>query len=197
MNAAVHGLDLILAVLRPAFFFAALAMAVVSAVDWAVRTRRINPFSGVARFFRATVDPLIAPVERRIVRAGGMPSNAPWYALAGVVLAGIIVITALGFLQEQLTRMAVASGMGSAGLLRLLIAWAFGIVKIALLVYVVSGWIRVSPYSPWVRWAHVVSEPILRPLRQVIPPIGGAIDITPIVAYLLLTLIEQFVMGAV
>lgn len=197
MNAAVHGLDLILAVLRPAFFFAALAMAVVSAVDWAVRTRRINPFSGVARFFRATVDPLIAPVERRIVRAGGVPSNAPWYALAGVVLAGIIVITALGFLQEQLTRMAAASGMGSAGLLRLFIAWAFGIVKIALLVYVVSGWIRVSPYSPWVRWAHVISEPILRPLRQVIPPIGGAIDITPIVAYLLLTLIEQFVMGAV
>lgn len=197
MNAVVHGLDIVLAVLRPAFFFAALALAIVSGVDWAVRTRRINPFSAVARFFRATVDPLIAPVERRIVRAGGIPSNAPWYALAGVVLAGIIVITGLGFIQGQLARMALASGMGSAGLLRLFIGWAFGILKIALFVYVISGWIRVSPFSPWVRWAHVISEPMLRPLRQVIPPIGGAIDITPIIVYFLLTLIERFVMSAV
>ena len=48
-------------------------LAVVCVVDWAVRTRRISPFSGVARFFRGRVDPLMAPVERVIVRSGGVP----------------------------------------------------------------------------------------------------------------------------
>lgn len=195
MNDAVHALDVALAVLRPAFFFAALALAAVSGIDWAVRTRRINPFSRVARFFRATVDPLIAPVERRIVRAGGIPSNAPWYALAGVVLAGIIVITVLGFIQGQLARAAFSVGMGSAGIIRLLVGWLFGFLQIALLVHVVSSWTRISPYSPWVRWAHAVAEPMLRPLRQVIPPIGGSIDITPILAYFLLSLLQRFVMS--
>ena len=42
-------------------------LAVVCALDWAVRTRRISPFSGVARFFRARVDPMMAPVERWVV----------------------------------------------------------------------------------------------------------------------------------
>ena len=195
MNAAVHALEVVLAVLRPAFFFAALLIAVVAGVDWAVRTRRINPFSRVARFFRATVDPLIAPVERRIVSAGGLPSNAPWYALAGVVLAGIIIITVLGFIQGQLARAAFSVGMGSAGLIRLLVGWMFGFLQIALLVHVVSSWTRISPYSPWVRWAHAVAEPMLRPLRQVIPPIGGSIDITPILAYFLLSLLQRFVMS--
>ena len=195
MNAAVDALDVVLAVLRPAFFFAALVIAVVAGVDWAVRTRRINPFSRVARFFRATVDPLIAPVERRIVSAGGLPSNAPWYALAGVVLAGIIIITVLGFIQGQLARAAFSVGMGSAGLIRLLVGWMFGFLQIALLVHVVSSWTRISPYSPWVRWAHAVAEPMLRPLRQVIPPIGGSIDITPILAYFLLSLLQRFVMS--
>lgn len=196
MYAIVQGLDVILGLLRPAFFLAALLVALIAAVDWAVRTRRINPFSPVARFFRASVDPLIAPIERRIVRAGGMPSSAPWYALAAIVLGGIVVITVLGFLQGQLGRAALAADMGSGGLIRLLVGWTFGFLQIALLVYVVSGWIRVSPYSPWVRWAFVVSEPLLRPLRQVIPPIGGAIDVTPLVAYFILSLLEGVVMRA-
>lgn len=196
MNAIIQGLDLVITLLRPAFFVAAAVLTVVAAGDWAVRTRRINPFSALARFFRASVDPLIAPVERRIVRAGGLPSNAPWYALAAVVIGGIIIITILGFIQGQLSRAAFAAGMGTSGVLRLLVGWVFGFLQIALLVYVISGWVRVSPYSVWVRWAYVVSEPLLRPLRKIVPPIGGAIDITPLIAYFILWLIEGFVMRA-
>ncbi|MFP5354024.1 MAG: YggT family protein [Gemmatimonadota bacterium] len=58
----------------------------------------------------------------------------------------------------------------------------------------ISSWVRVSPYSRWVRWAYTLSEPILRPLRQIVPTLG-MIDITPIIAYLLLGLLERFVMG--
>ena len=93
-------LDALLAVLRPVFFWAAVALAVVFAVDWLVRTRRISPFNPVARFFRRTVDPLMLPVERRIVRAGGTPAHAPWWALALVVVGGIIPAADEGPLKE-------------------------------------------------------------------------------------------------
>lgn len=196
MNALLFGIDSLVAALKVGFLGAAIVMTVVATVDWAVRTRRISPFNGVARFFRGSIDPLIAPVERRVVRAGGIPSNAPWWALVALILAGIIVISLLGFVRGQLYLLAVASGMGTRGLVRVLVQWAFAILQLALIVRVVISWIRVSPYSRWVRWSFVLTEWLLRPLRQVIPTIG-MIDITPIIAYFVLQLIEGVVVGMI
>lgn len=196
MNALIVGFDVLIGALKVGFFGAAAVMTVVSAVDWAVRTRRINPFSGVARFFRSSVDPLITPVERRVIRAGGVPSNAPWWALAALVLGGIIIISLLGFVRGQLYLLAVASGMGPRGLMQVLVAWAFQLLQLALIVRVLISWIRVSPYLRWVRWTFVLTEPILRPLRQIVPTIG-MIDITPIIAYFVLRLLESVIVGMI
>ena len=80
-------LDVTLGLLRRGFFAVAMVLAVVCAVDWLVRTRRLSPFGMIARFMRANVDPAITPIERAVVRAGGVPSSAPWWALVVVVLA--------------------------------------------------------------------------------------------------------------
>ena len=176
--------DGFLAVLKMAFFGAAAVLAVVAAVDWAVRTRRINPFNPVARFFRTSIDPLMAPVERRIVRAGGLPTSAPWWSLAAVVLGGIVLLSVLNFLRAQMLMAGSAAGLGVRGLLAVAISWTFGFLRLALIVSVISSWVRISPYSKWVRWAFVVTEPILRPLRQIVPTLG-MIDLTPIAAYVL------------
>jgi hypothetical protein len=42
---------------RVALFYAGILVAVICAFDWAVRTRRINPFNRVARFFAAASIP--------------------------------------------------------------------------------------------------------------------------------------------
>ena len=194
MTSVITAFDAVLGVLRVAFFALAVVLAVVCLIDWLVRTRRLNPFSPVARFFRQNVDPLFAPVERRIVRSGGLPTTAPWWTLAVVVVAGIIILTLLGFIRGQVLGAILAADQGASGITRLLIAWAFEILSIALIVRVVSSWIRVSPYSKWIRWSFVLTEPILRPLRAVIPPLG-MMDITPIVAFFLLRLVESFVLG--
>ena len=197
MNGLLTGLDSVIAVARVVFLASAGVAAAVAVGDWAVRTRRINPFSSVGRFFRSSVDPLLAPIERRLVRSGGIPSNAPWFALAAVVVGGIIVLWLLGFLRGQLAGLAFAAGGGGRQIVRLLISWTFGLLQIALLVRVISSWVRVSPYSGWVRWAYVLTEPMLRPLRRVIPNVGGMIDITPIIAYFALWLLSGLILGVV
>ena len=186
--------DLVLRVLRPVVFAAAALFAVIALVDWLVRTRKLNPFGGVARFFRGSVGPLMAPMERRVVRAGGLPSNAPWWTLAAVVVGGILLLELLGFVRGQLAAAAWATAAGPSGIVRVLVSWAFGILQLAILVRVLSSLFRVSPYSPWVRWSYLISEPILRPMRQLIPPIG-MVDITPLIAWFLIGLLERFVMG--
>lgn len=37
------------------------------------------------------------------------------------------------------------------------------------------------------------TEPLLRPLRKIIPPLGGALDLSPIIAFLILQIIQSFI----
>jgi YggT family protein len=191
MPLIVGALDGALRVLRGGLFGAAAVMAVICAVDWLVRTRRLDPFGGVARFFRSSVHPIIAPVERRVVRAGGLPSSAPWWALVFVVLAGIVLISLLEFVRGQLVFLFVSLERGPVGIYRLLVSWTFAILQLALITRVILSWVKVRPGSWIVRWSYRLSEPVLRPLRHVIPAIG-MMDVTPIVAWFLLALLEGF-----
>lgn len=185
---------LALAVLRMAFLGAAVVLALVCLVDWLARSRRISPFGGLARFARHSVDPLLAPVERRVLRAGGNPQHTPWWALAAVVVGGIVVLSLLEFVVGQVVALGVAASAGPRGILRFLAGAVFGVLQIALLVRVFSSWFPVSPYSRWIRWTYALTEWLLAPLRRLIPAIGP-IDISPIVAYFLLRIVGGFVVG--
>lgn len=162
-------------------------------LDWLVRTRRVNLFGPMARFSRSRIDPILEPIERRVLSAGGNPATAPLWALAAVVIGGILLVNVLDFLRSEIVGLAFALQSGPRGILKLLVSWTFDFIRIAILVRVVSSWLPISPYSPWIRWSYAVSEPLLKPLRQIIPPIGGAIDITPILVYFIL----GFIQGAV
>jgi YggT family protein len=157
-------------------------------LDWAVRARRISPFSRTARFARARIDPLMAPVERVIVRAGGVPSSAPLWMVVGYALLGILVVTALNLLGGVIAQVAYVAHAPRA-LPILLASWAFSLIRVALLVRVISSWLPISPYSRWVRWSYILTEWMVAPLRRLIPTLGP-IDITPIIAWLLLSLLQ-------
>ena len=191
---ALGAIDFVLAFARPALLGLALVLAGVAGADWMVRTRRINPFGRVARVFRTSVDPLIMPVERIVVRAGGLPTSAPWWALVFVALAGILLIGALGFVREQLVLVIGSINAGPRGLYRLAVSWVFTLLQLAILVRVVMSWMRFRPGAWYSRWAYTLSEPILRPIRNVVPLIG-MVDVSPIVAWFALMLVETVLLG--
>ena len=156
-------------------------------LDWAIRTRRIGPFSWLARFFRRWVDPLLAPIERVIVRRGGLPQQAPFYAFMVVIVGGILLLYLLRFIVALLLQVRV--GLSSPDrFFFMLLGWGFDFLTIALIVRVVSSWLPVSPYSKWIRWSYVSTEWFLSPLRRIIPPLGQ-IDLSPIVAYFLIQIV--------
>ncbi|RLC72271.1 MAG: YggT family protein [Chloroflexi bacterium] len=66
----------------------------------------------------------------------------------------------------------------------------FTLLNLAILARVLLSWFRVSPYHPLVDFLYRVTEPILAPLRRVIPPIG-MVDISPVIALILLQIIQQ------
>jgi YggT family protein len=189
MMALIPILALILGAVRTIVAIAVVFLAIAFVLDWLVRTRRINPFHPAARMIRRFVDPLLAPVERRIVRAGGLPTSAPIWALVGAVFLGIVIISGLDFVMQGIATMVFAVASGPIGLFVVLVRVTFGILRLAIIIVVVVSWLPISPFSPWVRWAFAITEPILRPLREMVPKMG-MFDISPIVAYILLGILE-------
>jgi YggT family protein len=177
------------AFLRSALLGAGVAFAAVATLDWAARTRRLNPFSGIARFLRANVDPRLAGVERQVLRAGGHPSSTPWWALVAYVVIAALVLAAFDMLFGLLGQAMMASTLGARGILYLVVHWTFAFLRLALIVRVLSSWFPSAAGSPWLRWSFAATEWMLRPLRRVIPSLG-MIDITPIVAYFALQILE-------
>ncbi len=190
MDSFLSATDAGVQILKTVLLWIAVVFAAICGLDWAVRTRKISPFNAIARFCRSTVDPLIAPIERKVVRAGGTPASAPLWALAAVVVGGILLLSFLDVVRTQVVLSMVAGQNGAAGIFHLLVSWTFWILKSALIVRVISSWLPISPSSGWIRWSYALSEPILAPLRRIVPNLGG-LDITPILAYFLLNIIES------
>ncbi len=70
----------------------------------------------------------------------------------------------------------------------------FNVLSVAILLRVLLSWFNVNPFHPIVAFLDQITEPILGPLRRVIPPIG-MIDITPIVALVLLQVVEMILLS--
>jgi YggT family protein len=174
---------------RIGLLYAGIAAAAICALDWAVRSRHLSPFGRIARFTRARIDPAMRPIERMVVRAGGVPTAAPWWALVAVVVLGIVLITLLQFLGSLLGQVVFAAAEPSR-LPLVIIGWAFSVLKLAIIVRVIASWVPLGRFARWIRWAFFLTEWMLAPLRRIIPLIG-MIDITPIVAWLLLSLLQS------
>ena len=73
-----------------------------------------------------------------------------------------------------------------------LLQMVFQIYTLILIVRVLITWVNPDPFNPVVQFLSRVTDPVLEPLRRVIPPLGP-IDLSPVVALLLLQALQHFV----
>lgn len=66
----------------------------------------------------------------------------------------------------------------------------FNLLSLAILARALLSWVQPDPRNPLVQALDAITEPILQPLRQVVPRLG-MMDITPMVAIILLQVIAQ------
>jgi YggT family protein len=195
VNTVLPLFDSAIYVLRIALLVVGAVFLVIALLDWAVRTRQINPFSAVARFFRRVIDPMLAPIESRVVRAGGLPTQAPWWGLAAVVVVGVLMIVLLQWIRATALSFSFAATQGGVGIAALLVQWLFELLKIALILRVLVSWIGMR-YSWWARAAFTLTDWLVKPIARVLPSFG-MIDFSPLVAYVVLYVVEFAVMRSV
>jgi YggT family protein len=67
------------------------------------------------------------------------------------------------------------------------------VLTFAIIGRAILSWFPVSPYNPLVVFLSNITEPILAPLRRVIPRVG-MLDITPLIAILILQFIPALIL---
>jgi len=168
--------------------------AIVALGSWLVRTRRLSPFGALGRTLRSVTDPIVRPVERRLVRMGGNPTHAGGWLVVITAVAGIVLLSLAGWLVGTFQTAGAAASGGWRGTFRLIVDLAYRILLAALIVRVIAAWFGMFRYSRWVRPTYILTDWIVEPIRRVVPPLG-AVDLSPLVAMMVLSILRQILLS--
>jgi YggT family protein len=78
-----------------------------------------------------------------------------------------------------------------------IISWLLDLYVIVIIAAALITWVRPNPYNPIVRFLRQITEPVLRPVRQLVPPekLGG-LDISPIIVIVIIRWIVPVILRA-
>lgn len=139
-----------------------------------------NPVAqGILRF----TSPLIVPLRRLLPSVGRLDTST-------VLVTFVVQFVAILALLAIMGRMAPPLPVAVTAVLELVIL-SLNLFFFAILIRIILSWVAPQNYNPVTALLHTLSEPILRPFRRVIPPIGG-LDISPIFAIILLQAVVIF-----
>jgi YggT family protein len=147
-----------------------------------VRADFYNPLS---QFIVRATHPLLKPLRRII------PS------FAGLDLASLLLALAVQFVLMMLTLWLMGAGIADP---LLVLVWSIiGVTAMllkvfffALIISVILSWVAQGTHNPAALLVNQICEPLLMPIRRFLPSLGG-LDLSPIVAFLLLNLIDMLV----
>jgi YggT family protein len=182
-----------LVIARYAVFGLFALSALVALGSWLVRTRRISPFSAFGRSLRSATDPIVRPVEKRLVRLGGNPVNAGWWLVVVVAAGGVIFISLLGWGMNAFGDVAGAAAGGPRATLGLVVDIAYNILFYAVIVRIIGSWLGFFRYNRWMRPFYALTDWLIEPIRRVVPPVG-MFDLSPIVAIFVLWFLRWLLM---
>jgi YggT family protein len=155
----------------------------------------LNPFSWSSLTLRRLTDPLIGPVRRALAGFGIDPKYAP--------LVTILIAILLGWFSLQLvsgianTVAGVLTSIDRQAVVPIIGYVLYGLLSFySLLIFlrIVFSWVMVSYSNRVMRLLVNATEPMLGPLRRIVPPVG-TFDISPIVAFIVVWLLQAAVAG--
>ena len=158
-------------------------MAVV--MRFVLQLVRADFYNPISQFFVKVTDPLLKPLRKVIPGYGGIDMGSIVLALL-VQTAGIYLIVLIsGWSLPNLLQPILWSIVGFASLL-------LNIAFFAILIMIIMSWVAPQSQNPAVDLLRQITDPIMRPIQRLIPPIGG-LDLSPIFVFITINLLEMLV----
>jgi YggT family protein len=155
----------------------------------------LNPFGWASRTIRRLTDGLVMPVRAGLRGFGMDPRFAPLVLILIVILLGYFVLQLMGAIAGTLAGILVSIQTGA--MIMVLGFILYGLLSIYLLlitIRIIFSWGMVSYTNRVMKFLVDVTEPLLGPLRRMIPPLGW-LDISPLVAIIIIWLFQAAVAG--
>jgi YggT family protein len=130
-----------------------------------------------------------------VISWGGNPQDAPLWLAGTVLLAGLALILVTRWMMGTVVMLGAMRGAGSGAWLRFAISGAFSLLMTAILIRVIGSWLGAGRYNRWMRPFYSVTDWLVEPIRRRLPPFG-ALDLSPVAAYLLLLLLRGAILSA-
>lgn len=183
------------------WFINSAVMAVIVAVIVLVLLRLIvnyadlNPFGWASRTIRRLTDPLIGPVRRALVGFGVDPKYSPLVAILLAILLGWFALQLVSSIANTIAGVLIS--LPAHAIVAVIGYILYGLVSFYILlifIRIIFSWGMVSYSNRVMRWLVNATEPMLAPLRRMVPPLG-TFDISPIVAFIILWLFQAAIRG--
>ena len=191
-----------LVISRTVWFFTAAVQAIIVVVILLMILRLIgdaadlNPFGWASRTLRRLTDPFVVPVRGSLRQMGIDPKFAALVVILVSILLGYFVVQLVSTI--AMTLGGVITSLQSGAIVSVLGFILFGLLALYILLImmrVIFSWGMVSYTNRVMRFLVDTTEPLLGPLRNMIPRLGP-LDISPIVAILILWLFQAAIAGA-
>jgi YggT family protein len=155
----------------------------------------LNPFSWSARTIRRLTDPFIDPVRRALMRFGVDPKYAPLVAILLAILVGWFALQLVSSIANMLAGVLISLKEPALGAT---IGYVlYGLVSFYILlifIRIIFSYGMINYRNRVMRFMVNATDPMLVPLRRIVPT-AGAFDISPIVAFIILWLIQAAIAG--
>jgi len=155
----------------------------------------LNPFAWISLTIRRLTDPFVLPVRRALMGFGVDPKYSPLVVILIVILLGYFVLQLASTIAGTLSGLLVSLQQGAmVSALGFILYGLISIYILLIFIRIIFSWGMISYSNRIMRFLVNTTEPLLGPLRRMIPPLG-AMDISPIVAFLILWLFQQAIAG--
>jgi YggT family protein len=159
------------------------------------RRMDVNPFTWHAINVKRVTDPIVLPVRAMLVAMRVDPIVAPIIVIVVFILVGFFVIQVVnGFLNTVAGILtAVSSGRPNApiAILGYILYALVGLYELLIFARIIMTWFVVS-YGKRMRFLIRTTEPLLAPLRRMIPLVG-MFDVSPIIAFVILWVVQSLI----
>ncbi len=157
--------------------------------------RDLNPFGWASLTLRRLTDGFVIPVRGTLRQVGVDPKFAPLVVILVSILLGFFLVRLMSTI--AMTVEGVITSALSGAIVSVLGFILYGLISIYILLIfmrIVFSWGMVSYGNRLMRFLVDTTEPLLGPLRRMIPPLGR-FDISPIVAFFILWLFQAAIAG--
>ncbi len=158
----------------------------------------LNPFQWSVRTVGRLTDPVIHPVRRLLIGFRIEPKVAPFIAVVLIMVCGYFTFMLVENILNTVAGVLFAISRPLVGAPAAIVGYVLfgflGLYTLMILLRILFSYLTAGYGNRWVRFLFRSTEPLLAPLRRVIPNVG-MFDVSPIVAFIILYLLQFVVAG--